>query len=142
MNRIKQHNQEVAAKGFTLFSEVMPKACEPLDLVFNVINIDTEEIRFEIDGYLFSLTWDIKKRNSIGKMRDVVVYQLSAWNSVGGGRWHPPEMVDTTLVNDQSIWVCMHKAFSTVSEGRITQVLDAVGEDLEYRDGKKLEEWY
>lgn len=130
MNAITRHVNQQAAKGFSIFFENLTKVSPHLKRKFLMSQKDEEHIDFSLDGYAFTLTWDEGKRQSIGREYIVPEYQLCIWHTTFGGRWNPPESIDTTLITTQSIHECITCALETVAKDEIRQCLEGVGYEI------------
>ena len=119
---------EQAAKGIADFTKTMTYGANRLKRNFVVNNSDADGVSFILDGYSFTFSWGETTRVPIGRSRWIVQYTLCVWSETQGGRWNPPEQVDTTLVTDQSINACVRVAFETVAKDEIRQAL----EDVDY----------
>ena len=140
MNAITRHVNEQSAKGFNILVENLRKVSVHLKREFAVTQKDDEIIYFGIDNFPFSLSWGESTRKTIGREVIVPEYQLSIWHTVGGGRWHPPENVDTTLITTQDIHQCITCALETVAKEEIRQCLEGVAFEMMAEEELKVEE--
>jgi len=108
-----------AVKGLEEFASAMVRLAPKNDRCFERTQHDEELVSFNLDGYAFTLSWGEVNKPSIGRTVPVVQFSLCIWHTVGGGRWHPPEDVDTTLIESQSIYDCIRVAFETVAKEEI-----------------------
>lgn len=130
MNALSRHLEEQAKKGFRAFIVNLETACPHLKRKFQLREQDEEHIDIDIDRYQFTLTWAEEKKQSIGREISVVVFDLCTWNTEGGGRWHPPEVVDVQLIKSQSILDCIKCVLETVATEEIRQCLEGVGYEV------------
>ena len=138
MNAIKKHLADTAKKGFETFKVDMPKLCEMMgDHHFSITDADDEQIEFEVGNYPFSLTWSEGKRRSIGRKVPIVLFQLIVWGQTAGGRWHPPEWIDTQLSENQGVSDLMREVFLFLAREKINGCM----ENLAYEEMAKEEEW-
>jgi hypothetical protein len=136
----EEQRQTVARVGFATFIQVMTKASEHLGMEFKVRKEDEERIDFDLDGYQFTLGWGEVVRQSIDGGRWVVQYTLSTWHMENmNSRWSPPELVDREVMVGQSVWDCVQKAFETVYMGKVSGVLEGIGNMMQIEDEKNAE---
>ncbi len=119
---------EQAAKGIADFTKTMTYGANRLKRNFVVTDSDADGVSFTLDGYSFTLSWGETTKPAIGRSVWIVQYTLCIWSETSGGRWNPPEAVDTTLITNQSINACVRAAFETVAKDEIRQAL----EDVDY----------
>jgi hypothetical protein len=133
-------NEAVAKWGMDLFIEVMTQTSPHMKREFKVVEQDEDHVDFQLDNYDFTLGWSEAPKQSIGRdPRWVVQYSLCIWHTEYGGRSHPPETVDTTLVETESIWDCIRVAYTTVYKDELRQVLEGYSYSKMEDEEKNLE---
>jgi hypothetical protein len=136
MNTIR----EQVEKHFNGLVKTLTDACPVLKREFVLQSKDDESVNFTIDGIPFTVGWGESPAPAIGGMRWRVVYTLSVWYTTAGGRWHPPETVDTELIDSPSINDCVKKALQTVAGAEIDGALENQGYK-EMLEEEKNAEW-
>jgi hypothetical protein len=132
--------QERVEKDFNGLIKTLTEVCPVLKRKFELEERDEEMLSFSIDGIPFTVGWGEAPTPAIGGMRWRVVYTLSIWYTTAGGRWHPPETVDTELIDSPSINDCVRKALQTVANAEIDGALENQGYKEMLEEEKNLEQ--
>ena len=132
--------QERVEKDFNGLIKTLTEVCPVLKRKFELQSKDDESVNFTIDGIPFTVGWGEAPTPAIGGMRWRVVYTLSIWYTTAGGRWHPPETVDTELIDSPSINDCVRKALQTVAGAEIDGALENQGYKEMLEEEKNLEQ--
>ena len=130
--------EEQAREGFDILVKNLKATCPHLKRDFRVADRDDTSMNFSIDRYAFTLAWEPTTRKGIGRDYDVPEYGLYIWHTVGGSYWNPPEAVDTTLIETQSIHQCITCALETVAKDEIRQCLEGAGYELMLKEENEL----
>ena len=129
-----------AAKMMEEFASAITRLAPKHERTLNITERSEEEVSFELDNYPFTFTWGVVDRPSIVRTIPVVQFSLCIWHTVGGGRWHPPEDVDTTLIESQSVYDCIRVAFETVAKDEIRGIMENDGYEQMAKEAV-TEEW-
>ena len=135
--KIAERHQNKAQRGLTSILETLTAVCPHLKRKFKIVESNEETIAFEIDRFPFSVTWGETVEACIGGMQWVVIFSLSIWHTTHGGRFHPPESIDTPLFDSKDICDCIRVALETVAKEEIRQCLDGNGEEQMAAEEKK-----
>lgn len=95
---------------------------------------DGDQVSFELGDYPFTLSWEVVETPSIGRTVPVVKFALCIWHLAPGGYWHPPESVDTTLVEKTSIFECIRVAFETIAKDEVRIILENDGYEQQAKE--------
>ena len=139
-SEVSNATKEQVEKDFNGLVKTLTEVCPVLKREFELKYRDEEMIEFTIDGIPFTVGWSEAPTPAIGGMRWHVIYTLSVWHQTAGGRWHPPETVDTELIDSPSINICVRKALQTVANVSIDGALENQGYKEMIEQEKNLEQ--
>jgi hypothetical protein len=115
-------------KDIQFFIDRMTKVCIPLKRTLFMEERNEDEITFYIDGFSFSMDWELNFRpyiGYVGRFQGKYVFNLRIWETVGiGNRNHPPEDVDTELVSKTDINSIIQIALLTVAKEDIRLAME------------------
>ena len=129
-----------AARGLEEFASAMDQLAPMHERCFETTQRDEELVSFTLDEYPFTLSWVEIDKPSIGHNVPVIMYSLCIWHTVGGGRWHPPETVDTTLIESQSVYDCIRVALETVAQEEIRLTMENYGYEQQAKEEATMEQ--
>ena len=117
-----------AALGLSNFFQTMVKVAPKLGNEFKMQERDKDHIDFSLDGFAFTLSWDTVQAQTIGRTVPVAEFTLCIWHTeYAFSRHHPPESIDTTLIETRDINKCISTAFLTVAKEKIRIALEDNG---------------
>ena len=118
-----------AAGGLEEFASAILRLAPKHDRQVGITDRDADQVSFHLDGYPFTLSWEVFNRPCIGRTVPVVQFALCIWHQTHGSYWDPPEDVDTTLVESQSVYDCIRVALETVAKEEIRLSIENDGYD-------------
>jgi len=123
-----EKSQRTALLGFSTFFETMLKVSPKLGVEFKMQERDADQLDFSLDGFAFTLSWDTVQAQTIGRTVPVAEFTLCIWHTeYAFSRQHPPENIDTTLIETRDINKCISTAFLTVAKEKIRIALEDNG---------------
>jgi hypothetical protein len=123
---------------FKLFNIVMPEFCRKMGYSFKLVGEEDDQLDFEVDNILFSLVHLITETETQRPERSTLIkkFQLYIWHKTMGGRYCPPESVDTLILEDHNIYNIMRESILCV----IKNEMDGCMEMIFYANPQEVEE--